>query len=66
MLFLGVSVLAFETGARPSATVSVVPEVARAVFPKGSPEAAGCLLVQGFTFAILVLAAKPPSKASRD
>jgi amino acid transporter len=57
VLFLGVSVLAFETGARPSTEVSVVSEVARAVFPKGSPAAVGFLAVQGFTFAILVLAA---------
>jgi amino acid transporter len=56
-LFLGVSTLAFATGARPSAEVSVLSEVARAVFPTGSPEAAGFLAVQGFTFAILVLAA---------
>jgi amino acid transporter len=56
-LFLGVSVLAVKTGARPSGDVSVLSEVARAVFPKGSPEAAGFLAVQGFTFAILVLAA---------
>lgn len=56
-LFLGVSFLAFETGARPSSEVSVLSEVARAVFPTGSLEAPGFLAVQGFTFAILVLAA---------
>ena len=56
-LFVGVSVLAFETGARPSSEVSVLAQVARAVFPPGSPEASGFFIVQGFTFAILVLAA---------
>lgn len=56
-LFLGVSVLASQSGARPSAEVSVLAQVARAVFPEGSPEAAGFLIVQAFTFAILVLAA---------
>jgi hypothetical protein len=57
VLFLGVSVLASASGARPSNEVSVLSELARAVFPKGSPEAAGFLTVQAFTFAILVLAA---------
>jgi|Tabmets5t2r1_1033131.scaffolds.fasta_scaffold00415_8 amino acid transporter len=56
-LFLGVSVLASTSGARPSADVSVLAQVARAVFPEGSPEAAGFLIVQTLTFAILVLAA---------
>jgi amino acid transporter len=57
VLFLGVSVLASASGARPSNEVSVLSELARAVFPKGSPEASGFLTVQAFTFAILVLAA---------
>jgi len=56
-LFLGVSALAYETGARPSGTVSVVSEIARAVFPAGGVAAPLFYLVQFFTFAILVLAA---------
>jgi amino acid transporter len=56
-LFMGVSILADRTGARPSGTVSVLSEVARAVFPAGSSSAAGFYLVQGFTFAVLILAA---------
>lgn len=56
-LFLGVSYLAVEMGARPSESVSVLSEVARATFPASS--AAGFLyyLVQALTFGILVLAA---------
>jgi amino acid transporter len=56
-LFMGVSILADRTGARPSGSVSVLSEVARAVFPAGSASAIGFYLVQGFTFAVLILAA---------
>jgi hypothetical protein len=41
MLFLGVSVLAFETGARPSTEVSVLSEVARAVFRRACRRRSG-------------------------
>jgi amino acid transporter len=56
-LFLGVSYLAIEMGARPSGSVSVLSEIARATFPASS--AAGFLYyaVQALTFGILVLAA---------
>jgi amino acid transporter len=56
-LFLGVSYLAVKTGARPSESVSLLSEIARAVFPASSPGAAMYFVVQGLTFAILVLAA---------
>ena len=56
-LFVGVSYLALEMHARPSSTVSVLSEVARGVFPAGSHGAILFYLVQGLTFAILVLAA---------
>jgi amino acid transporter len=56
-LFLGVSYLAVKTGARPSGSVSVISEIARAIFPDGSPFGAFYYVVQAVTFAILVLAA---------
>ncbi len=56
-LFLGVSYLAVEMHARPSATDSVLSQVARGVFPAGSTGSAIYYLVQAFTLAILVLAA---------
>jgi amino acid transporter len=56
-LFLGVSYLAWQTDAVPSHTVSVVSEIARGVFPKGSPEGVLFYFVQFSTLAILVLAA---------
>jgi amino acid transporter len=56
-LFLGVSYLAVEMHARPSATDSVLSQVARGVFPPGSTGSAIYYLVQAFTLAILVLAA---------
>jgi amino acid transporter len=56
-LFLGVSYLAMKTGARPSESVSLLSEIARAVFPAGSTTSALYYLVQVATFAILVLAA---------
>ncbi|HEY1330883.1 MAG TPA: APC family permease [Actinomycetota bacterium] len=56
-LILGTALLAHGMGARPSASVSVLSEIARTVFVKGS--AAGFLfyVVQAFTFAVLILAA---------
>jgi amino acid transporter len=56
-MFLGVSYLAVHTHARPSASVSVVSQVARAVFPPGSAGAWMFWVVQIFTFSVLILAA---------
>src|SRR5213079_2232744 len=56
-LFLGVSYLAVKMGARPSATASVLSQIARAVFPAGSAGSAIYYIVQATTLAILVLAA---------
>ena len=56
-LFIGVSWLAVHMNAQPSNSVSVVSEIARAVFPSGSPGSWMYYVVQGLTFAILVLAA---------
>jgi amino acid transporter len=56
-LFVGVSYLAVHMHALPSNSVSVVSEIARATFPAGSPGSFFYYLVQGLTFAILVLAA---------
>ncbi|HEY5057833.1 MAG TPA: APC family permease [Gaiellaceae bacterium] len=56
-LFVGVSYLAVRTHARPSSTVSVVSQVARAVFPAGSAASWMFWVVQIFTFAVLILAA---------
>ena len=55
--FLSVSYLAVQMHARPSSTASVVSQIARAVFPSGSPGSIGYYLVQVSTLAILVLAA---------
>ena len=55
--FLGVSYLAVKMHARPSATVSVLAQIARAVFPAGSTGAIVYYLLQAFTLAILILAA---------
>ncbi len=55
--FVGVSWLAVHMHARPSATVSVVSELARATFPAGSATGFMFWVVQVTTFAILVLAA---------
>src|SRR5438094_4397055 len=52
-LFLGVSYLAIEMHARPSATTSVISEIGKAAFGGGIPY----YLLQGFTFAILLFAA---------
>jgi amino acid transporter len=56
-LFIGVSYLTVRMHARPSETVSLVSEIARATFPASSPSSAMYYAVQAFTFAILVLAA---------
>jgi amino acid transporter len=56
-LFLGVSYLAVKMDARPSGTVSVLSQIARATFPAGSSGSTVYYLVQAFTLAILVLAA---------
>src|SRR5580765_1143977 len=56
-LFIGVSYLAVHMHAHPSASVSVVSEIARATFPAGSATSPMYYAVQAFTFAILVLAA---------
>jgi amino acid transporter len=56
-LFVGVSFLAVQMHARPSATVSVVSQVARATFPAGSGAAFMYYAVQGLTLLVLVLAA---------
>jgi amino acid transporter len=56
-LFLGVSYLAVQMHARPSATNSVVSQIARATFAPGSTGAFMYFVVQGLTLAVLVLAA---------
>jgi amino acid transporter len=56
-LFLGVSYLAVHMDARPSTSTSVLSQIARAAFPPGSHGSFVYFLVQGFTFAILILAA---------
>ena len=56
-LFLGVSYLAVSMNAAPSASVSVVSEIARGVFPPSSSTSFVYYAVQALTFAILILAA---------
>ncbi len=56
-LFLGVSWLAVHIHARPSATDSVLSQIARAAFPAGGATSFLYWTVQVFTFAVLVLAA---------
>ena len=56
-LFLGVSYLAVSMNAAPSASVSVVSEIARAIFPASSSASFLYYAVQALTFAILILAA---------
>src|SRR6266508_1793245 len=56
-LFLGVSYLTVRMHARPSESVSLVSEIARATFPASSPSSALYYAVQALTFAILILAA---------
>jgi amino acid transporter len=57
VLFLGVSYLAVQVHARPSSTVSVLSEIANAVFPSASSAHFMFWVVQVFTFGILILAA---------
>src|SRR6266508_1647984 len=56
-LFIGVSYLTVRMDARPSESVSLVSEIARATFPASSPSSALYYAVQALTFAILILAA---------
>jgi amino acid transporter len=56
-LFMGTSILARATDARPSSSVSVLSEVVRAAFPASSWTSPGFYVVQIATFAVLVLAA---------
>ena len=56
VLFLGVSILAWKIDARPSESVSVLSEIARAVFPPGG-SSFGYYAVQATTAAVLALAA---------
>jgi amino acid transporter len=56
-LFLGVSYLAVHLHARPSATASVVSQIARAVFPAGSVASFMFYAIQGLTLLVLILAA---------
>lgn len=58
-MFIGVTFLALKMGARPSSTVSVISEIAKASFPGAGPGGAGPMfyVVQAFTFAILIFAA---------
>jgi amino acid transporter len=55
--FLGVSFLAVKMDTRPSATASVLSQIARATFPSGSAGSIVYYLLQAFTLAILILAA---------
>jgi amino acid transporter len=55
--FLGVSFLAVKMDTRPSATTSVLSQIARATFPAGSAGSVVYYLLQAFTLAILILAA---------
>jgi amino acid transporter len=56
-LFVGVSYLAVVMDARPSESVSLVSEIARATFPASSVTSPMYFAVQALTFGILVLAA---------
>jgi amino acid transporter len=56
-LFVGVSYLTVKMDARPSESVSVVSEIARATFPSGSAAGAMYYVVQVFTLGILIFAA---------
>ena len=56
-LFLGVSYLAVSMNAAPSASVSVISEIARGIFPTSSSTSFMYYVVQALTFAILILAA---------
>jgi len=56
-LFVAVSYLAIHVHARPSESVSLVSEIARATFPSSSASSPMYFAVQALTFGILVLAA---------
>ena len=56
-LFIGVSYLAIAMDARPSESVSLISEIARAAFPDGSWSSPMYYAVQALTFGILILAA---------
>jgi len=56
-LFLGVSYLAVSMNAAPSASASVISEIARAIFPASSSTSFLYYVVQALTFGILILAA---------
>ena len=56
-LFVGVSFLAVHVHAMPSATDSVVSQIARSVFPAGSLAGFMYYVVQGLTLLVLILAA---------
>jgi len=56
-LFIGVSYLAVSMNAAPSASVSVISEIARGIFPASSSSSVLYYAVQALTFAILILAA---------
>jgi amino acid transporter len=56
-LFVGVSYLAAAMDAHPSESVSLISEIARAIFPAGSWSSPMYFAVQALTFGILVLAA---------
>ena len=56
-LFLGVSYLAVSMNAAPSASVSVISEIARGIFPASSSASFVYYVVQALTFGILILAA---------
>ena len=56
-LFLGVSYLAVQVHARPSESVSVLSEIANAIFPSSSSAHFMFWVIQVFTFGILILAA---------
>jgi amino acid transporter len=55
--FIGVSILAVKMDARPSETVSVLSQIARAAFPAGTTGSFVYYALQGLTLAILILAA---------
>ena len=57
VLFIGVSYLAVQLHARPSESVSVLSEIANAVFPSSSNAHFMFWVIQVFTFGILILAA---------
>jgi amino acid transporter len=65
VLFVGVSYLAVREHARPSATMSVVAQMARATFPAGSATGFLYYVVQGLTLACSFSRQTLPSRDSR-